>query len=96
VTESPLCTTADIGWCGIFLAPSTFFHRQLKRDAAGRSACLNFRGGVLLPTLAGMFPGVTCVDLEKAEASQVVEPCRLDNVKLLTQDIRCAQIASLF
>ena len=72
-----------------------FLHRLLKKYGAGRPACLDFGGGggVFLPTLAGMFPRVTCIDLETAEAAQVVEHYRLDNVQLLRQDIRNAQIA---
>lgn len=72
-----------------------FLHRLLTKYADGRSDCLDFGGGggVFLPTLAGMFPRVTCIDLETAEARQVVARYRLDNVRLVREDIRQAQIA---
>ena len=44
-------------------------------------------GGVFLPTLSQTFKQVVCVDLENAEAVQVIRKYALQNVELVTGDI---------
>jgi SAM-dependent methyltransferase len=80
--------------CDFFWLRLRFLHRLLEKFVAGRSDCLDFGGGggVFLPTLARMFPRVTCIDLETAEARKVVEHYRLENVRLVQEDICQAQI----
>lgn len=64
-----------------------YFH--LQRLPINREVCLDFGGGggVFLPTLSQLFKTVFFLDLEDAEARQVVEKHLLKNVKLVKQDI---------
>jgi predicted TPR repeat methyltransferase len=70
------------------------FHRFLAATPARRDTCLDFGGGggVLLPTLAGMFAQVTCIDRETAEAELIVAAYRLDNVRLVRADVLHASL----
>lgn len=70
-------------------------HRLLAASPARRTSCLDFGGGagVLLPTLAGMFAQVTCIDLEIVEAERIVESYQLANVRLVRADIQSAALA---
>ena len=57
--------------------------------SASRRRVLDFGGGngVLLPTLAGMYDTVTCVDLNTDVAEEVVRLFGLTNVELISGDI---------
>ena len=61
----------------------------------GRRNCLDFGGGkgVFLPTLSPMFGTVSCIDLDCAEARDVVAHYRLPNVALHERDIGAADLA---
>jgi SAM-dependent methyltransferase len=56
---------------------------------ASRRRVLDFGGGngVLLPTLAGMYDTVTCIDLNTDVAEEVVRLFGLTNVELISGDI---------
>ena len=56
---------------------------------ASRRRVLDFGGGngVLLPTLAGMYDTVTCIDLNTDVAQEVVRLFGLTNVELISGDI---------
>lgn len=60
-------------------------HRLIITEAGSVGSCLDFGGGggVFLPTLAGLFRQVTCVDLDTDEAERVVRRFRLENVTLV-------------
>lgn len=61
----------------------------IRRFGKAAGTCLDFGGGsgVLLPTLANYFHGVTCVDMDNIEAAAVVDKYALSNVSLVTGDI---------
>jgi ubiquinone/menaquinone biosynthesis C-methylase UbiE len=70
------------------------FWRSLERmlalsRAPSRRRVLDFGGGngVLLPTLAGMYDTVTCIDLNTDVAQEVVRLFGLTNVELISGDI---------
>lgn len=67
-----------------------FVYRRLLKYADKRGKCLDFGGGsgVFLPTLAGLFTKVVCIDLEIEEAGKVVKNYDLRNVILVQKDIR--------
>lgn len=67
-----------------------FVYRHLHNHADKRGTCLDFGGGsgVFLPTLAGLFDKVVCIDLETTEAEKVVKQYNLGNVVLVQRDIR--------
>lgn len=70
-----------------------FVYRRLLKYADKRGKCLDFGGGsgVFLPTLAGLFAKVVCIDLEIEEAEKVVKNYDLRNVVLVQKDIREAE-----
>ena len=53
-------------------------------------------GGVLLPTLAGVFKRVVCVDRKLDEARQVCDHYQLDTVELVDEDISTTQREEAF
>lgn len=64
------------------------------RHAPRRQTCLDFGGGagVMLPTLAQRFERVCLVDLQTAEATQLVRHHRLTNVDLVGGDIAAVEL----
>lgn len=73
-------------------------NRLLKQIKVNRESCLDFGGGggVFLPTLSRQFTRVFFLDLEDAEARQVVEQYQLNNIKIIKQDIATVDIPNLF
>jgi SAM-dependent methyltransferase len=68
-------------------------HRLLGELGGSRQSCLDFGagGGVFLPSLAGAFERVVALDLETAEAEQVVARYGLGNVVLRREDVTRAE-----
>jgi 2-polyprenyl-3-methyl-5-hydroxy-6-metoxy-1,4-benzoquinol methylase len=68
--------------------------RLMRRLSPGAKNCLDFGGGggVFLPTLCGAFERVVCIDLETAEARAVRQEFRLENLRLVQDDITIAEL----
>jgi SAM-dependent methyltransferase len=64
-------------------------HRLVLKHASDRGACLDFAcgSGIFLPTLSRLFARTCGIDLETAEAAQVVGAFGLANVTLISGDI---------
>jgi len=64
-------------------------NRLIRSNAIKLELCLDFGGGggVMLPTLARHFKLITLLDLDVAEARQVVQHYHLGNVEILQQDV---------
>jgi len=64
-------------------------NRQMNRLGVLGGRCMDFGGGggVLLPTLAGRFDQVVCVDLDAREAGEIVQHFGLSNVRVEQTDI---------
>lgn len=80
----------------IFWARLRWIHRLIRRLTDPKGVCLDFGagGGVFLPTLATCFESVVGIDLHTAEAEQVIEHYRLDNVSLHRGDMNEARLES--
>jgi 2-polyprenyl-3-methyl-5-hydroxy-6-metoxy-1,4-benzoquinol methylase len=68
--------------------------RLMRRFSPQAKKCLDFGGGggVFLPTLCGTFEQVVCIDLETSEANEVRRAFGLDNLRLVRDDIRTAEL----
>lgn len=87
--------TPNIYYSGNLLMRRVFWqrlyllNRLMTRHVKDAGSCLDFGGGggVLLPTLAKRFKGVTLLDLEAAEARKIAQHYRLNNVVIAQQDM---------
>ncbi len=81
---------------GCFWLRLQWIHALVRRHVRRRGSVCDFGGGggVLLPTLAGMFEQVVCVDRKLDEARAVVAHYGLDNIELRDEDIARSQRAA--
>jgi 2-polyprenyl-3-methyl-5-hydroxy-6-metoxy-1,4-benzoquinol methylase len=72
-------------------------HRSILKHVPTRNVCIDFGcgSGVFLPTLARTFETVQGIDIEAFEARQIVDTCRLENVRLIDVDIYRAEGAEI-
>jgi predicted TPR repeat methyltransferase len=79
---------------GFFWMRLRLVFRLMRRLSPRARICLDFGGGggVFLPTLCRAFERVVCIDLETAEAHEVRREFRLDNLRLVQDDIKSAEL----